>query len=122
MKIVHIIDPVDQSKVIVKAKFYDSFWNKFKGLMLVAALEPSEGVLLVNKRDSVLDSSIHMFFMRFPITTVWINSNLQIVDVKIAKPWRPVYLPQKPACYVLECHSSRVSDFKIGHTVQLKHV
>ncbi|MCE1255774.1 MAG: DUF192 domain-containing protein, partial [Anaerolineae bacterium] len=67
------------------------------------------------------NSSIHMFFMFFDITAVWINAKNQIVDVKLAKKWRPFYASNQPAQYVLECHPSLVTNFKIGDQVEIKH-
>ena len=71
-------------------------------------------------RDSRLDSSIHMFFVSFDLTVIWINSEMQVVDKIIAKSWQPAYFSKQPARYVLEIHPERWGDYEIGDTVQFK--
>jgi uncharacterized membrane protein (UPF0127 family) len=90
--------------------------------MFSQPIDPMEGLLLVEDRDSILATSIHMFFMRFDIAAIWINSQNKVVDIKIAKKWRPYYASQSPAKYVLECHVSQFSNFKIGDTVLINNV
>jgi len=75
------------------------------------------GALLVEARDSQVNTTIHMLFMRFDIAAIWINLGHQVVDVKIAKRWRLAYAPQNPAAYVLEAHVFQAENFKIGDRV-----
>jgi uncharacterized membrane protein (UPF0127 family) len=37
----------------------------------------------------------------FPLGVVWINSRLEVVEARLAQPWR-MYIPSSPARYVLE--------------------
>lgn len=90
--------------------------------MFRSNLPRNEGLLLVINRDSRADSSIHMFFVSFALAVLWINSNMEIVDKVIAKPWRPAYFPVRPARYTLEIHPDRIGDFEIGHKVQIINV
>ena len=83
-------------------------------------LEPEEGLLLVGKRDSRLDSSIHMLFVSFDLSVIWINSAMQVVDKVLAKSWRPAYFSKQPARYVLEIHPRRWDDFDVGDGVEFK--
>jgi uncharacterized membrane protein (UPF0127 family) len=55
------------------------------------------------------------------LTVVWINSAFDVVDVTLARRWRPLYVPREPASYVLELHLERLQDFKIGDKVQIDH-
>jgi len=77
-------------------------------------LPPYTGLLLVQHRENRLDASIHMFFMRFDITAVWIDSEYRVVDVRLARKWRPSYVPIEPARYVLETHADYLTNFHIG--------
>ena len=86
------------------------------------SLTPDDGLLFVYKRDSRVDTSIHMFFMSFDIAVVWINSSMQVVDKVLAKRWKPAYAPQEAAQYVLEIHPDRLSEFEIGNKVQFENV
>ena len=106
----------------IRATYCSSFFCKFKGLMFKRCLPENEGILLVEKKESIIDTSIHMFFMFFDIATIWINAENIVVDVQLAKKWHPFYASKKPAQYVLECHSSQLSKFKIGDQVSIKHV
>ena len=36
------------------------------------------------------------------------------------QPWRPAYIPQNPALYILELSKERISDFKIGDRLKLE--
>ena len=99
-------------------KYCDTFLTQLRGLTFRSRLARDEGLLLVGKRDSRLDSSIHMFFVSFDLTVIWINSQMQVVDKVLAKSWRPAYFSKQPARYVLEIHPERWDDFQIGDTVQ----
>jgi len=86
-------------------------------------LEPDDGLLLVQgKRDSRLDTSIHMLFVPFDLSVVWINTDMKVVDKIIAKAWRPAYAPAAPACYILEIHPDRWEDYQIGDKVEFQNV
>lgn len=61
-----------------------------------------------------INAAIHMFFMNFDLTVVWLDRNLRVVDVQYARRWRPAYTPAKPARYVLELHPDRLNDFQTG--------
>ncbi len=99
------------------AEYCDSFWGKFKGLMFRPSISKGEGLVLVESSDSRLNTAIHMFFMKFSIAAVWINSEYQVVDVQLAKPWQPFLLPRQAARYVLETHPASLQLFKIGDQV-----
>ena len=83
-------------------------------------LAPEEGLLLVGNRDSRIDSSIHMLFVSFDLSVIWINSAMQVVDKVLARSWRPAYFSRQPARYVLEIHPERWVDFEIGDGVEFK--
>jgi len=105
---------------ILRIKYCDTFLTQLRGLTFRSQLSRDEGLLLVGKRDSRLDSSIHMFFVSFDLAVIWINSDMQVVDKVLAKSWRPAYFSKQPARYVLEIHPERWGDFEIGDTVEFK--
>jgi uncharacterized membrane protein (UPF0127 family) len=105
-----------------RIKYCDTFLTQLRGFTFRARLSPDEGLLLVGKRDSRLDSSIHMLFVAFDLAVFWINSDMQVVDKVFAKSWRPAYFAKKPARYVLELHPQRWKDYEIGEIVQFKDV
>ncbi len=101
-------------------KYCDTFLTQLRGFTFRSSLALDEGLLLVGKRDSRLDSSIHMFFVPFDLSVIWINSTMQVVDKVLAKSWRPAYFSKQPAKYVLEIHPERWGDFEIGDGVEFK--
>lgn len=104
-----------------RIKYCDTFLTQLRGLTFRPRLGLNEGLLLVGTRDSRLDSSIHMLFVAFNLTVIWINSEMKVVDKIIAKSWRPAYFSKQPARYVLEIHPERWGDYEIGDTVLFKN-
>jgi uncharacterized protein len=104
----------------LQARYCASFACQLRGLTFRRHLPLHEGLLLVQKRDSRLDSAIHMFFVWFDLAVIWITDAGEVVDVKLARRWRPMYFPQKPARYVLEISAARLDDFHIGDRVRFE--
>jgi uncharacterized protein len=102
--------------------YCDSFLCKLRGLMFRPRLDPDDGLLLVEKRNSRLDTSIHMFFVPFDLAVFWINSDMTVVDKVIAKSWKPAYFPKADAKFTLEIHPNRWADYEIGDKVEFKNV
>src|SRR5574339_376501 len=98
----------------LRIKYCDTFLTQLRGLTFRSRLARDEGLLLVGKRDSRLDSSIHMLFVPFDLSVIWISSAMQVVDKVLARSWRPAYFSKEPAKYVLEIHPERWGDFEIG--------
>ena len=86
--------------------------------MFRSRLAHEQGLLLVEARDSRLDTSIHMLFVFMDLAVIWINSENRVVDSVLARSWRPVYAPHQPAKYILEIHPDRLDEFKIGDRVE----
>lgn len=106
----------------LRIKYCDTFFTQLRGLTFRSRLPRDEGLILVGTRDSRLESSIHMFFVPFDISVIWVDSRMQVVDKVIAKSWRPAYFSKRPARYVLEIHPDRWGDFEIGDGVEFKNV
>jgi uncharacterized membrane protein (UPF0127 family) len=103
-------------------KYCDTFFTQLRGLTFRSGISRDEGLLLVGKRDSRIDSSIHMLFVPFDLSVIWINSAMQVVDKVLAKAWRPAYFSRQAARYVLEIHPERWDAFEIGDGVEFKDV
>ncbi len=102
--------------------YCDTFPCKLRGLMFRKRLSLNEGLLLVEKRDSRLDTSIHMFFVPFDLAVFWINAEMTVVDKVIAKSWHPAYFPKADAKFTLEIHPDHFGDYEIGDKVEFKNV
>ncbi|MFN8401670.1 MAG: DUF192 domain-containing protein [Anaerolineales bacterium] len=101
--------------------YCDSFTCKLRGLMFRPRLDLDDGLLLVEKRNSRLETSIHMFFVPFDLAVIWINSDMTVVDKVLAKSWKPAYFPKADAQYTLEIHPDRWADYEIGDKVEFKN-
>ncbi len=102
----------------IRAKYCASFTCQLRGLTFRRSLDIQEGLLLVQKRESVIDSAIHMLAVRMDLAVIWINSALNVVDLRLARSWRPVYAPHAPARYVLEISPSRLGEFQPGDQLE----
>lgn len=114
------ITSIQNPQVNIQAEKCITFGCQLRGLMLQKFLRPHEGMLFIENYESRLFSSIHMLFMNFNITVIWLNENNRVVDKKIAKRWTIAHLPEKPAKYILELHESRIEDFQIGDMLVFK--
>ncbi|MBN2304363.1 MAG: DUF192 domain-containing protein [Anaerolineae bacterium] len=105
----------DSSEVaLARVKWCGSFWCRFRGLMLRTSLPEDEGLLFDFKRSSVAETTIHMFFVFFPIAAVWLDDDGRVVDAKLARPWRPFYKPAAAARYLIEARPALLDRVQVG--------
>ena len=69
-----------------------------------------------------MDASIHMLGMGFDLAIVWINAELEVVDVRHARRWLSFIVPQRAAQFTLEIHPDRIEDFHIGDRVRFEEI
>jgi uncharacterized membrane protein (UPF0127 family) len=91
-----------------------SFLCRLRGLTFRRALDDDEGLLLVGRRESRADTAIHMFFVFFPIASIWLDRNGRVVDAQLARPFRPLYVPRAPAQDILEGSPRLLKQVHIG--------
>jgi uncharacterized membrane protein (UPF0127 family) len=106
----------------IRARWCVSFLSRLRGFMFRKQLAEDEGLVLVEGRDSRMDTSIHMLFVWTDLAVVWINTEGEVVDTVLARAWRPFYAPSKPARYTLEMHPRRLDEFNIGDKVEFLDV
>jgi uncharacterized membrane protein (UPF0127 family) len=100
--------------LLTNVKWCEMFFCKLRGLMFRANLRPGEGLLMVEVLPGIATTAIHMLFMRFEIGVIWLDSDFQVVDLKLAKPWRLFYAPAKAALYTLETSPDLLAKVAIG--------
>ncbi len=100
--------------LVVNVKYCDTFFSKLKGLMFSRELKPDNGIIIVEKNESRMNTAIHMMFMNYDITALWLDKNMVIIDKVLAKRWVPYYSSKKPAQFVVELHKSKFSEYSIG--------
>ena len=101
----------------------DSFFSRLRGLMFKKRIL-DEAYLFVLKKESVLEASIHMLFVFFPIDVAWLDKNFKVVDFKQSiAPFSLYHAPKKPAKYVLELPERTIkkTKTKIGDLIKIKY-
>ena len=111
-----VLSPPNNS---LELKVCDTFFSKFRGLMLTKELPQDGGIMIVEKAESKVNTSIHMMFMNYDITVLWLNKEMVVVDKVLAKKWALFYGPKEPAQYILEIHASRFDDFEVGDKLEV---
>lgn len=115
------------AKVIFSEKvFYvevaDNEYLLEKGLSNHVPLEPDEGMFFVFEK--VGNHGFWMKDMLFPIDIVWFDENLKVIHIEKSvspKSYPKVFVPDRPAKYVLEVAEGQVSEsnIKIGDTIKI---
>lgn len=103
----------------LRARWCDSFTSRLRGFTFRKNIAPSEGLILVEARESRVDTAIHMLFVWTDLAVFWLDNDLRVVDKTLARAWRPFYAPRQPARYTLETAPARLEDFQIGDQLKL---
>jgi len=90
------------------------FLCRLRGLTLRRTLGDGEGYLLVGRRESRTHTAIHMFLVFFPIAAIWLDRHGRVVDARLARPFRPLYVPRAPARDVLEGPPALLEQVHVG--------
>jgi len=117
-KTVNVVRRSTGEILLAGARWCDGWFCKLRGLQFRRRLEPGEGLILVYPQEGVQSTSIHMFFVFFPIAVVWIDSQGQVTSAQLAKPWRPYYASPAPARYVLETAPDFLDQISVGDEVE----
>lgn len=115
MKLVNLSHPTGP----VDVDMCNDFFSRFRGLMFKSKIDAGQGICLITNPPGRINSSIHMFFMRFDIAVLWLDESMNIVDKTLALKWHPYYAPSKPAAMTIEMHPQRLIDFNIGDKVEI---
>ncbi len=105
----------------ISAEIRLDFWGTFRGLMFQKTVTEDTSLILDQKRDSRLDSSIHMLFMNFDIAAIWVNAAMQVVDTRLAKRWALAYMPKSPARYIIEGPVQLLDQFTTGDQLEFRY-
>ncbi|MBE2199239.1 MAG: DUF192 domain-containing protein [Anaerolinea sp.] len=110
----------DGRVLLARAKWCDGFGSKLRGFTWRRRLDVGDGLVLVEKRDGRVNTSIHMLFVFFDLGVIWVNDAGQVVDKTLAQPWRLSYAPQAPARYVIEGHPDLLAQVQVGDVVEFE--
>lgn len=106
------------------AQYRDTFLGRFRGLML----SPRRDIILAGKRESIMDSTIHMMWMLYPIDVIWVSAGMKVVDVKRGvSPFNPLkpstwvmHEPKAAARYVVEVSLGELKDTGVGDGIRFR--
>ena len=107
-------------RLLDRVKNCTSFTCRLRGLTFRRSLSENEGLLLVGSQESRVDSAIHMFFVFFSIAVIWLDRELTVVDVRLARPFAPIYVPGARAQYVLEGPPQIMDQVSVGDKLRFE--
>ena len=98
------------------------FLCRLRGLTFRRTLSDGdeEGILLVGRRESRTETAIHMFFVFVPIAAIWLDRDGRVVDARLARPFRPLYVPRARAQDVLEGPPALLERVRIGDQLRFE--
>lgn len=98
----------------------DTFWRRFRGLMFRRRFPRGRALLFKFRKPGRY--SVHMFFTRFPIDLVYIDSKFRVVEVRAdIRPWR-IHRPKAVAKYLIELPRGTIARarIRVGHKISSK--
>lgn len=101
--LITVVNTTRSSTLADRCELARTFWSRFLGLMGRATLETGQGLLIYP------ESSIHMFFMRFPIDVVFVDRQDQVVALREAMPPNRSFASKWGARYVLELPAQSIA-------------
>ena len=108
-----LISDGNRPKLALEAIMAERTFERMKGLLGRASLDPTKGMLI---RPC---SSIHMWFMRFPIDAAFLDKDLQVLKIhRNLKPWQ-IALARRGTTSVLEEAAGELEDVKTEDTLEL---
>ncbi|OIP27907.1 hypothetical protein AUK22_04840 [bacterium CG2_30_54_10] len=104
----------DGRPVADRVRVADTFWSRFRGLMMSAPLPTGDGLLLEPC------SSIHMLFMRCPINVAFLAANDMVVACYHSlPPWTGLSGWHRDACKVVELPAGTLARTEVTPGTQL---
>ena len=119
---VEILNETRGFKISRDATMRDTFLGRFRGLMLSGRKD----IVLAVEQEGILESTIHMMWMLYPIDVIWADKDMTVVDVQLdIPPFNPVksgtwrmYKPRAAAKYVIEVAEGDVKDTRQGDKIR----
>lgn len=110
-----VLERQDGQVVCERCLLAEAPFARMRGLLGRDRLERGQGLLL---RPA---SSIHTFFMRFPIDAVWLDRDLRVVGVTHdVAPWRTVAQPGARAVLELPAGEAAALGLETGESLFLR--
>lgn len=109
-----IVDIFRNGEIVLKGPLYlaNSFWGRFKGLMLKKCIGEEEGIFFKNV------NRIHTCFMLFPIDVVYFSKDYRVLYIETVYPWK-ISSNVKGAKHILEVNIGKGKQFNLDEYVEI---
>jgi uncharacterized membrane protein (UPF0127 family) len=88
-----------------------------RGLTFRRDIPDGEGLVLVERSEGRINTSIHMLFVFFSISVFWVSSEGVVVDKTLARPWG-FYAPKQAAQFIFEASPRILDEVQIGDQLE----
>ncbi len=105
--------------ILARVEVCAGFFSRLAGLQFRRQLDARSGMLFRCHKQSRLFCTPHTFGMRFDIAVLWLDGDLTVVDMRLARPWRIAHVPKAPAMYYLEAAPAILDCARIGDTLRI---
>ena len=114
---------IHKNKIILnEMKYATGNYEISRGLMFARMKKIKKGICLVMpaKKDVKFGASVTMLFCFHPMEILFVNTNLEVVDKRILKPWLPSYTPKAACKYVFESKIGTFKKLKLGDKIKIE--
>jgi uncharacterized membrane protein (UPF0127 family) len=109
-----IVEKNKQNIISQEGQVANTFFKRLVGLMFKKSIGPEYALIFYNA------TSIHTFFMRFPIDIIFLDKNNQIIRISQAlKPWRMVFCSHSKVTIELPAHKTKENSSKVGDFLEI---
>lgn len=108
--------------LVARARWCNTFAAKLRGFTFRRTIPAGEGLVLVEGKESRVNTSIHMLFVFFELGVIWVNDAGEVVDKVRARPWRLSYMPRLPARYVIEGQPEILERVAVGDRIDFQQI
>jgi len=115
-----LIDSTTGTVIARRVGLADGFGSRFRGLMLRKRFPGGEALFFDFKKPG--RNSVHMFFVRFPIDLLYLDSSFRVVEVRsYLRPWQ-LHRSRVVSRYLVELPAGTVSrlGMGLGHKIRLE--
>jgi uncharacterized membrane protein (UPF0127 family) len=113
-----LVNRTTTERLARRVRLCDTFGRRLRGLMFRRTLDPDEAYVFVYSREGVTETTIHMFFVFYPIAVLWLDARRRVVDQVLARPFRPYYAPHQAAQYVIEGPPALLEWVQVGDELE----
>lgn len=116
-----LFNSTKKKQVMAKTRMASTSWNKLKGLMFENHEKFDYALVFLLRKESIIEATIHMMFVFFPIDIVYLNKEQKVVDIaQNIRPFTPSYSPKKPSKFFIELPVGVAKGISLGDKLEWK--